>query len=528
MTRPLIPVLPESAPFSDEQRSWLNGFFAGLLGTPGSSNSAPAATTEAPAVEEDDGDHPWHDAAMPMDERMTLAQDKPVKHQMMAAMAQLDCGACGYVCHTYSAAIASGEEKNLTLCQPGGKDTMKKLKELYKTVDLTVEGNKPANSASTSETSGGAGGSGGGYDRKNPFPAPLLAATKLNTPESAKDTRFVSVDIMHSGLSYKAGDALGVYPENCFELVSEILSQLHASGGEVGLYRTQLICELDITKPTDDLLELMLANCNDDANKAILGKLIEGDDVEQLPTDAHVIDLLQYFQNIKLSVKDFVGTLLPISPRLYSISSSPKAYPDEVHLTVGIVEYKLADTLRKGTASTYLGQRVHQHQPVRVFVHESHGFAPPEDLNRPMIMVGPGTGIAPFRAFLQDRKADHAQGKNWLFFGDQHEATDFLYRDELEQYVSDGYLHNLSTAFSRDSDKKVYVQSRMLQQGAELWQWINDGGHFYVCGDAKRMAKDVDNALHQIIAKHGGMSADDAKAYVKQMNETGRYQRDVY
>ena len=197
-------------------------------------------------------------------------------------------------------------------------------------------------------------------------------------------------------------------------------------------------------------------------------------------------------------------------------------------MTVGVVEYNLADRKRKGVASTYLGQRVHQHQPVRVFVQPSHGFAPPEDLNAPMIMVGPGTGIAPFRAFLQDRKADNAQGKNWLLFGDQHEASDFLYRDELEQYISDGFLHKLSTAFSRDSDKKVYVQSRMLEQGAELWQWLNEGGHFYVCGDAKRMAKDVDAALHQIIAEHSGMSEDDANAYVKQMSENGRYQRDVY
>jgi sulfite reductase (NADPH) flavoprotein alpha-component len=227
-------------------------------------------------------------------------------------------------------------------------------------------------------------------------------------------------------------------------------------------------------------------------------------------------------------MKEFVATLMPMSPRLYSISSSPKAYPDEVHLTVGVVEYELAGRKRKGVASTYLGQRVHQHQPVRVFVQPSHGFAPPADPSVPMIMVGPGTGIAPFRAFLQDRKADGATGKNWLFFGDQHEATDFLYRDELEQFVADGFLHQLSTAFSRDSDQKVYVQNRMLEHAAELWQWLSEGGHFYVCGDAKRMAKDVDAALHTIVAQQGSMNEEDARAFVKQMSENGRYQRDVY
>lgn len=529
MTSPIVPVLPETAPFSEDQRSWLNGFFAGLLGADTGSATAlpmmPATDTPAATQEDDGDDHPWHDAAMTMDDRMTLAEGRPLKSKLMAAMAQLDCGACGYVCQTYSAAIASGEEKNLTLCQPGGKDTARKLKELIKTADITIEGkSQTATDTKNTENTGVPGV----FDRKNPFPAPLLAATRLNALGSAKDTRYVSVDIMHSGLTYKAGDALGVYPENCFALVSDILSLLHASGGEIAMYRNQLIRELDIIKPTDELLELMLANTSDHEDKAAIAKLLEGDAVEGLPAEPQVIDLLSHFSAIKLTVKDFVSTLLPMSPRLYSISSSPKAYPDEVHLTVGIVEYEMAGRKRKGVASTYLGQRVHQHQPVRVFVQPSHGFAPPKDTTVPMIMIGPGTGIAPFRAFLQDRKADNATGKNWLFFGDQHEATDFLYRDELEQYMADGILHKLSTAFSRDSDQKVYVQNRMMEHAAELWQWISDGGHFYVCGDAKRMAKDVDVALHKIVEEQGMMTADVAKVFVKQMAESGRYQRDVY
>ncbi|MFG0250500.1 MAG: sulfite reductase subunit alpha, partial [Phycisphaeraceae bacterium JB051] len=304
MTTPLVPVLPETAPFSEDQRSWLNGFFAGLLGADtGSATASPMSpTTDAPAaqVEEDDDDHPWHDAAMPMDERMALAEGRPLKSKMMAAMAQLDCGACGYLCQTYSAAIASGEEKNLTLCQPGGKDTAKKLKELIKTADITIEGKAPGNNIASDVTNEASGG----FDRKNPFPAPLLAATQLNAAGSSKDTRYVSVDIMHSGLSYKAGDALGVYPENCYALVNDILSLLHASGGEIAMYRNQLIRELDIIKPTDELLELMQANATEQSDKDKIVKLLEEEAVEGLPAEPQVIDLLLHFENIKLKVKD--------------------------------------------------------------------------------------------------------------------------------------------------------------------------------------------------------------------------------
>jgi sulfite reductase (NADPH) flavoprotein alpha-component len=199
-----------------------------------------------------------------------------------------------------------------------------------------------------------------------------------------------------------------------------------------------------------------------------------------------------------------------------------------VHLTVGVVRYDLSGRPRKGVASTYLADRVLPRQPVRVFIHPSRGFAPPDDPTAPMIMVGPGTGIAPFRAFLQDRKAAGAAGRNWLFFGDQRRACDFLYQDELEQYLHDGLLTRLDTAFSRDGDAKVYVQHRMMEHGAELWAWLEEGGHFYVCGDAKRMAADVDRALHQVIETFGGKSAEDAKTYVKQMSKAKRYQRDVY
>ena len=244
--------------------------------------------------------------------------------------------------------------------------------------------------------------------------------------------------------------------------------------------------------------------------------------------DLQVVDLLRKFPSARPAAGDFVATLSPLAPRLYSISSSPRAHPGQVHLTVGAVRY--TNSLGRecgGVASTFLAGRLRNGQAVRVFIHPSHKFGLPEN-DKPVIMVGPGTGIAPFRAFLEERAATSCKGKNWLFFGDQREGHDFLFRDELDRYQKDGVLTRLDTAFSRDSDKKVYVQHRMLEQGAEMWKWLAEGAHFYVCGDAKRMASDVDKALRQVIIESGGLSAADADKYVSDMVRSGRYQRDVY
>jgi len=537
MTANTIPILPDSAPFSTEQRSWLNGFFAGLLG---GMNGAPVngnghgveggAKPQALVVEQEDI-FPWHDAAMAMDERMKLADGKPASRKLMAAMAQLDCGACGYLCKTYAEAIASGAEKDLTLCQPGGKATAVKLRELVKAnpVGATTQVVASAKPQAAVERASG-------YAKDNPFPAPLIACSPLNKPGSAKDTRFVSVDITGSGMTYRAGDSLGVWPENCFEHVDAILRVLGLSGaepiaihdGRSMLLRQAMVSEYDIATPSPELLEL-LAHAATDANDAAgLRDLLDDKPVEGLIDQPHIIDILARFPSARLSAPDLVRGLKRMRPRLYSISSSPKAYPNEVHLTVGVVRYDLSGRRRKGVASTFLADRVLAKQPVRVFVNPSHGFAPPEDPTVPMIMVGPGTGIAPFRAFLQDRKATAAAGGNWLFFGDQRQASDFLYQDELDQYLQGGLLTRLDTAFSRDSDAKVYVQHRMTEHAAELWKWLEGGAHVYVCGDAKRMAADVDRALHQVIETAGGHSAEDAKNYVAAMSKANRYQRDVY
>jgi sulfite reductase (NADPH) flavoprotein alpha-component len=240
-----------------------------------------------------------------------------------------------------------------------------------------------------------------------------------------------------------------------------------------------------------------------------------------------IIDLLHTHRNAKFDPKEFVSLLKKLQPRLYSISSSPKAHPGEVHLTVGAVRYESHGRARKGVCSTFLADRVEAGGTVPVFVQTAHGFRLPSDPAKPIIMVGPGTGIAPFRAFVEERRATGATGGNWLFFGDQQRANDFLYEEELTAMQRDGFLR-LDLAFSRDQAEKIYVQNRMLQNASELWKWLEEGAHFYICGDAKRMARDVDAALHIIIETAGGKSPEEATAYVQNLKATKRYQRDVY
>jgi sulfite reductase (NADPH) flavoprotein alpha-component len=535
---PFVPVIPDSAPFTTAQRSWLNGFFAGMFGhqVAAGAVSSPAATLQAdapaPAAPEVEEEFPWHDSAIPMDERMKLAEEKPLARKLMAAMAQLDCGACGYVCQTYSEAIANGEEKDLTRCTPGGRDTSKMLKTLVASapknmVPVSAVGVKKQGAAAPASDAPLT------WDRNNPYPARLMHSKMLNAPISTKDTRHVVIDLRSSGLTYKPGDALGLFPENCPDLVGEILDTLGLTGAEDvpgwdGLpmsLRDALVKEFTVTRPTPDLLDILFRCATDENEKAALAALRDSEDGAG---DLQIIDLLHKFPSARPAAGDFVATLSPLAPRLYSISSSLKAHPNQVHLTVGAVRYENA-VGRKcgGVASTFLADRLRSGQTVRVFVHASAKFGPPPG-DQPAIMVGPGTGIAPFRSFLQERAATGCKGKNWLLFGDQRESYDFLYRAELEQYQQDGLLTRLDTAFSRDTDDKVYVQHRMLQNGAELFRWLEEGGHFYVCGDAKRMAADVDKALRQVIAEHGKMSAADADAYVANLVRAGRYQRDVY
>lgn len=380
------------------------------------------------------------------------------------------------------------------------------------------------------------------YSKDHPFPARVTENRLLNRPGSAKETRHFVVDLRGSGLHYKAGDSLGVFPSNRASEVDEVLRRLGASGDEpvspallklmapISL-REALTHRLSLAKPPRRFAEVLAAKATSPDERARLAGLLAPEAKEALAQfleEREFVDLLAEFPSARLTAQEFVDQLRKLMPRLYSIASSGRAFPSEVHLTVAVVRYATNGRDRVGVCSTFLADRAELGTtPVPVFVSDSH-FGPPEDGARDCIMVGPGTGIAPFRAFLQDRVATGATGRNWLFFGDQKQATDFLYEEEWADYLRRGSLTRLDTAFSRDQQAKVYVQDRMRENAAELWRWLAGGANFYVCGDAKRMAKDVDAALHEIVAVQGGMSPEQAADYVKQLKKDKRYQRDVY
>jgi sulfite reductase (NADPH) flavoprotein alpha-component len=380
------------------------------------------------------------------------------------------------------------------------------------------------------------------YSKDNPFPAKITENRMLNQPGSAKETRHFVVSLAGSGLHYKAGDSLGVYATNRSSEVDELLALLGASGDELVSpamlklaspipLREALTARLALAGPTAKIVGTLAVKATDAAEKARLSGLLAPESKEVLTAfldEREYVDLLAEFPSARLTPQEFVDHLRKLMPRLYSIASSPKAYPSEIHLTVAVVRYTTNARKRVGVCSSFLADRVQVGTtPTPVFVSHSH-FGPPEDPAKDCIMVGPGTGIAPFRAFVQDRIACGATGRNWVFFGDQKQATDFLYGDEWLDYAAQGQVARLDLAWSRDQAHKVYVQDKMRENAAELWAWLKAGAHFYVCGDAKRMAKDVDLALHEIVAQQGGMDTAAAVDYVKQLKKDKRYQRDVY
>jgi len=380
------------------------------------------------------------------------------------------------------------------------------------------------------------------YNKDNLYSARLTENRVLSGPGSAKDTRHFVVDLGDSGLTYEAGDSLGVQATNRPEDVDAILQRLGATGEErvspailklaepIPL-REALLARLSLATPTAKVLGLIRDKATDPAEKARLEELLKPEAKEALSAylkDREFPDLLQEFPSARIAPQELVDLMRKLVPRLYSIASSPKLFPKEIHLTVAIVRYQTNGRDRVGVCSSFMADRVQVGvTPVPVFVSNSH-FKPPEDGSRDVIMVGPGTGIAPFRAFVQERTALGAQGRNWVFFGDQHRASDYLYGEEWESALDRGEIARLDLAWSRDQAHKIYVQDRMREQAAELWSWISGGAGFYVCGDAKRMAKDVDAALHEIIAQQGGMTPEAAADYVKAMKKEKRYQRDVY
>jgi len=374
---------------------------------------------------------------------------------------------------------------------------------------------------------------GEGYSKKRPFPSTVLHNRNLNGP-GAKQTHHLEFSLEGSGLEYEVGDALAVFPHNDPKLVDEIIANLPfkadevpgRDGKEIPL-REALLEHYDIGALSKAVVKKWQAR----SGSPFLRSLVEADDAEAWKDfcwGREVIDLVVDHPADFSDAEEFVSSLKKLQPRLYSIASSPNAHPGEVHLCVGVVRYETYGRKRGGVCSTFMAERIGSETRPKVFVHKNHAFRLPEDPSTPVIMVGPGTGIAPFRAFLEQLQLNETKSRNWLFFGNPHSATDYLYREEIEGFLADGTLERLDLAWSRDQQKKVYVQNLMEQQGAELWNWLEQGAAFYVCGDASRMAKDVDQALHDLIAQHGNKSTEEAAEYVAEMKKNKRYQRDVY
>ena len=536
--RPMPSLIPEGAPFTAEQRRWLDGLFAGVFGihdnvTPLSGDQAaallPGSFFETPPREEDDG-APWHDPAMPLPDRMKLAEGKPLPRRMMAAMAQQDCSQCGYNCRDYADAIASKQETRLNLCVPGGKDTARMLKALYAEIDASAAraSAAPAPAASPGEVS--VTEAAPGRSRNNPVVATFLSRRRLNREGSEKETWHVEFDLAACGLDYVVGDSLGVFPSNDPDLVDAVIAALDAPAdfhiGERAL-RDVLLDSVSLSPAPDMLFQLISYLVGGERRKKAQA-LADGKDPDGDAVTLDVLAALEKFPGIRPDPEAFIEALDVLQPRVYSISSSLKANPGRVSLTVDAVRYEIGRRTRLGVASTFLGRRIRPGDRAKVYVQRAQHFALPADPNTPVIMIGPGTGVAPFRAFLQERLATKAPGPNWLYFGHQRSDYDFFYKEEFDTMRKSGHLTRLTLAWSRDGDEKIYVHRRMRENGRDLWNWIRKGAHIYVCGDALRMAKDVEKALIDVVAEHGKRSVEDAARFVADLKKNDRYQADVY
>jgi len=527
---PKIEIIPPSAPFSEAQRSWLNGFFAGLLSTDGpvALSAEQGAHLLGTAGDADDGEAPWHDQTMPIAERMKLAEGRPMRRRIMAAMAQQDCGQCGYNCHDYSEALASRAEARLNLCVPGGKETARMLKTLHEELEKAPAASPDPALASAAALPAVAAEP--GRSRDNPVAATFLSRRLLNKPGSEKETWHIDFDLSGCGLDYVVGDSFGIFAQNDLGHVDQIIALLGASHlTEVRgkTLREVLTSDVSLAPAPDSLFEL-ISFITGGAQRDKARTLAQGEDPDGDAATLDVMAALQKFSGVRPHPEAFVEALEPLQPRLYSISSSHNATPGKLSLTVDCVRYVVGKRKRLGLASTFLAERIKPGDQLKVYVQKAHGFALPQDTKVPIIMIGPGTGIAPFRAFLLDRKATGAPGKNWLFFGHQRSDCDFFYADELNALKTSGLLTRLSLAWSRDGDKKFYVQDRMREVGRELWNWLAEGATIYVCGDAKRMAKDVERALVDIVAQFGARTTDEAVLFVGELKKKGRFQLDVY
>jgi sulfite reductase (NADPH) flavoprotein alpha-component len=536
-TTPPIPTLiPDSAPFSVEQRTWLNGFFAGLLSLDGISALSPAETAalmndvagsakaRGPLDDGDDGHTPWHDPAMPLPERMQLADNRPLRRRMMAAMGQQDCGQCGYNCEDYANAIVLKNEERLNLCVPGGKETTRTLKTLYAEFGaIPAVAKTPATVTPTVADAPAA------PTRDHPAEATFVSRTRLNKPGSQKETWHIDIDIGQTGIDYAVGDSFGVFPHNEPALVDAVLAALQAPPDFpiAGRALREVLTDSASLGVAPDMLFQLISYITGGERRQKAKTLGSGGDPDGDATTLDVLAALQKFPGMRPDPEAFVEALDPLQPRLYSIASSPKSAPGRVALTIDAVRYKVGKRARLGVASTDFADRIAPGTKIKTYVQKAQGFGLPADASTPIVMIGPGTGIAPFRAFLHERMATGAQGRNWLFFGHQHRDYDFFYEDELSGMRSAGVLTRLSLAWSRDDNQKFYVQDRMREVGRDLWAWLAEGAHVYVCG-AIAMGKDVERAMVDVIAAHGARSVDQAVAFLAELKKNHRYHTDVY
>jgi sulfite reductase (NADPH) flavoprotein alpha-component len=529
-TPPRIEIIPANAPFTEGQRSWLNGFLVGMLQLDGTTALSPEQNSAllAPAGDGDDGEAPWHDQTMAISDRMKLAEGRPLRRRMMAAMAQQDCGQCGYNCNDYSDAIAGKTEARLNLCVPGGKETARMLKALHEELEKTPAA--PSATAAAPAAAAPAVEAEPGRSRDNPVPATFVSRRLLNKKGSEKETWHIDFDLSGCGLDYVVGDSFGIFARNDHGQVDQIIALLgasHTTDVRGKTLREVLLDDVSLSPAPDSLFEL-LSFITGGAKREKARALAQGEDPDGDAATLDVMAALQKFSGVRPHPEAFVEALEPLQPRLYSISSSHNATPGKLSLTVDCVRYVIGKRQRLGLASTFLAERINPGDELKVYVQKAHGFALPQDPKTPIIMIGPGTGVAPFRAFLLDRKATGAPGKNWLFFGHQRSDCDFFYSDELNALKTSGLLTRLSLAWSRDGDKKFYVQDRLREVGREVWTWLAEGANVYICGDAKRMAKDVERALVDIVAQFGARSIDEAVSFVADLNKKGRFQQDVY
>ena len=369
------------------------------------------------------------------------------------------------------------------------------------------------------------------YTKEAPLTASLAVNQKITGRDSEKDVRHIEIDLGDSGLRYQPGDALGVWYQNDPALVKELVELLWLKGDEPVTVegKTLSLAEalqwhFELTVNTGNIVENYATLTRSETLLPLVGDKAQ---LQHYAATTPIVDMVR-FSPAQLDAQALVDLLRPLTPRLYSIASSQAEVESEVHVTVGVVRYEIEGRARAGGASSFLADRVEEEGEVRVFIEHNDNFRLPSNPQTPVIMIGPGTGIAPFRAFMQQRAADGAEGKNWLFFGNPHFTEDFLYQVEWQRYVKEGVLSRIDLAWSRDQKEKVYVQDKLRQQGAELWRWINDGAHIYVCGDANRMAKDVEQALLEVIAEFGGMDIEAADEFLSELRIERRYQRDVY